>query len=98
MGVISPLNLVPHMVSLTMSKIDKLLTKMRNNPRDWKIEDIKAIADRFGIEYRQPGTSHVTFRAGTKEKVTIPARKPIKPIYIKLFIALIDGLGGTNNE
>ena len=79
-----------------MSKIDKLLTKMRNNPRDWKIEDIKAIADRFAIEYRQPGTSHVTFRAKTGEKVTIPAHKPIKPIYIKLFIALIDGLGGND--
>lgn len=79
-----------------MSKIDKLLTKMRNNPRDWKIEDVKAIADRFAIEYRQPGTSHVTFRASNGEKVTIPAHKPIKPVYIKLFIALIDGPGGSN--
>jgi predicted RNA binding protein YcfA (HicA-like mRNA interferase family) len=67
---------------------------MRNNPQDWKIEDIKAIADRFKIEYRQPGSSHVTFRTSTGEKVTIPAHKPIKPIYIKLFIALLDGLGG----
>lgn len=79
-----------------MSKIDKMLLKMRRNPRDWKIEDIKPIADRFGIEYRQPGTSHVTFRTSSGEKLTIPAHKPIKPIYIRLFIALIDGLGGTN--
>lgn len=77
-----------------MSKIDKLLTKMRNNPRDWKIEDIKAIADRCGIDYRQPGTSHVTFRTKTGEKFTVPVRKPIKPIYIKLFIAMIDELEG----
>ncbi len=28
-----------------MSKFDKLLIKIRNNPRDWKIEDIKAIND-----------------------------------------------------
>jgi predicted RNA binding protein YcfA (HicA-like mRNA interferase family) len=79
-----------------MSKIDKLLTKMRNNPRDWNIEDIKAIAKRYNLEYRQPGTSHVTFRAKTGEKVTVPAHKPIKPIYIKLFIGLIDSLGGNN--
>lgn len=79
-----------------MSKIEKVLTKMRNNPRDWKIEDVKAIADRFGIEYRQPGTSRVTFRINTGEKVTIPAHKPIKAIYIKLFIALLDGLGDHN--
>lgn len=81
-----------------MSKIEKMLSKMRNNPRDWKIEDIKAIADRFDIGYRQPGTSHVTFRTSTGEKVTIPAHKPIKPIYIKLFIALLDGLGGNNEQ
>lgn len=84
------------MVSFKMSKYEKLISKMRNNPRDWKIEDVKGIADRFGIEYRQPGTSHVTFRVKTGEKVTIPAHKPIKPIYIKLFIALIDGLGGND--
>ncbi|MBS0289278.1 MAG: type II toxin-antitoxin system HicA family toxin [Proteobacteria bacterium] len=79
-----------------MSRIEKLIAKMRNNPRDWQIEDIKAIAERFGIEYRQPGTSHVTFRASSGEKVTIPAHKPIKPVYIKQFIALLDGLGDEN--
>ena len=79
-----------------MSKLDKLLIKMRNNPRDWQIEDIKVLAKRFGIEYRQPGTSHVTFRANNGEKVTIPAHKPIKPIYVKLFIALINELGDND--
>jgi predicted RNA binding protein YcfA (HicA-like mRNA interferase family) len=69
---------------------------MRNNPRDWKIEEVKALAERFNITYRQLGTSHVTFRANNGEKVTIPAHKPIKPVYIKLFIALIDGLGGND--
>lgn len=80
-----------------MSKVVKLLERMRNNPRDWQIEDIKAIASRFGVEFRQPGTSHVTFRAKNREKLTIPAHKPIKPIYIKQFLALIDGLG-ENHE
>jgi len=79
-----------------MSKSDKLLIKMRNNPQNWQIEDIKVIAKKFDIEYRQPGTSHVTFRAINGKKITIPAHKPIKPVYIKLFIALIDELGGSN--
>lgn len=81
-----------------MSKAEKLLAKMRNNPRDWNIEEIKAIADLYGFEYRQPGTSHVTFRAMTGEKLTIPAHKPIKPIYIKQFLAFIDKARGGNNE
>lgn len=30
------------------------------------------------------------------EKLTIPAHKPIKPIYIKQFLALIDRLGESD--
>lgn len=63
-----------------MSKIEKLLDKMRNNPRDWRIEDLKVIADRYGLTCSQPGTSHVTFRSEVTTKLTVPAHKPIKPI------------------
>jgi predicted RNA binding protein YcfA (HicA-like mRNA interferase family) len=75
---------------MNMSKVEKLLDKMRNNPRDWQIDILKDLARRFGIEWRQPGTSHVTFRHPSGAKHTVPAHKPIKPIYIKKFIRLID--------
>jgi predicted RNA binding protein YcfA (HicA-like mRNA interferase family) len=73
-----------------MRKVEKILDKMRNNPRDWQIDILKDLARRFGIEWRQPGTSHVTFRHPSGAKLTVPAHKPIKPIYIKKFIRLID--------
>lgn len=73
-----------------MSKIEKLLQKMRHNPRDWRIEDLKMLAKRYEIDYRQPGTSHVTFRFTNAQKLTVPAQKPVKPIYIQKFIALLD--------
>ena len=73
-----------------MSRFDKLIIKMHANPRDWRIDDLKAVAERFGIDYRQPGTSHVTFRLKNGSKVTVPAHKPIKPIYIKQFLELLD--------
>ena len=76
-----------------MAKAEKLLQKMRHNPRDWRIEDLKVIAERFGITYRQPGTSHVTFRTRSGSKLTVPSHKPIKAIYVKRFIELIDLLG-----
>ena len=63
---------------------------MRTNPPDWRIKDIKTIAGRLEVEYRQPGTSHVTFRFENGIKLTIPAHKPIKPIYIKQFINIIE--------
>jgi hypothetical protein len=66
----------------------------RPNPRaDWRIEQLKAIADRFGVAHRQPGTSHVTFRPPRGEKLTVPAQRPIKPVYVRKFLALIDALG-----
>jgi len=81
-----------------MSKIDKMLEKMRQNPRDWRIEDLKVIADRFKIEYRQPRGSHVTFRFPNTQILTVPAHKAIKPIYIKHFIDLIDDQGVAHEE
>lgn len=74
-----------------MARLDKLLGAMRRNPRaDWRIEQLKAIADRYGISYRQPGTSHVTFRPERGEKLTVPARRPIKSVYIRRFLAMIE--------
>jgi hypothetical protein len=73
-----------------MSKADKLLEKMRNNPLDWRIDDLKTVARAHNIEWRQPGTSHVTFRHLNGSKITVPAHRPIKPIYIKKFVRLVD--------
>jgi hypothetical protein len=64
---------------------------MRNNPRDWRIEDLKSVALHFGIVYRQHGTSHAIF--GHRKAVAIvsvPAARPIKPVYIRQFVALVD--------
>ncbi len=73
-----------------MTAAAKILGRMRTNPTGWRIEDLKTVAARFNIQYRQPGTSHVTFRHATGAKLTVPARKPIKPLYVKKFLELID--------
>jgi hypothetical protein len=44
-----------------MSNADKILEKMRNNPRGWRIESLKVVARAHDIEWRQQGTSHVVF-------------------------------------
>ena len=75
-----------------MANVHKRLDKMRNNPKDWHIDDIKAIADSFGIEHRSTGGSHVVFRNPTGAHVTIPAHRPIKPIYVRLFLDLVSSL------
>ncbi len=70
---------------------------MKANPKDdWHIGDLKSIAKQYCIAYRQPGTSHVTFSSTNGLCLTVPARKPIKPIYIKRFIELIESLNEEN--
>ena len=78
---------------------DKLISRMRRNPRaDWRIDQLKAIADYYGIAYRQPGTSHVTFAPEGARGLTVPAHKPIKPVYVRRFVAMIDAIGGDDGH
>jgi hypothetical protein len=73
------------------SKHDKLLARTRRNPRgDWRIEQLRTIADRHHIPFRQPGTSHVIFAPPGRNVPSVPARRPIKPVYIRQFVAMID--------
>jgi len=63
---------------------------MKANPRDWRIESLKSVADAFGIVYRQPGGSHVIFRHANGSMLSVPAKRPIKPVYIKMFVRLVE--------
>jgi hypothetical protein len=77
-----------------MTKRNKLLAAMRHHPGgDFTIQDLKTLADHYGVAMRQPGTSHVTFsHPHHVEILTVPARRPIKAIYIKRFIAFLEEL------
>lgn len=74
-----------------MVAYEKLLTRMRNNPRDWRIDDLKSVANRLGIDWRNEGGSHhVLSYPGIEEDVCVPAHRLIKPVYVRQFVALVD--------
>lgn len=73
-----------------MSKTDKILEKMKQNPYDWRIESLKTVAKVYEIKWRQKGTSHVVFINSEGKTLPIPAHRPIKPIYIKKFIDFVE--------
>ncbi len=75
-----------------MSQADKTLQKMRNNSDGWRIEELQAIARRFEIDWRHDGTSHCVFITASGKTLPVPAKKPIKPIYIKKFLLLLEEL------
>ena len=66
---------------------------MRNNLRDWRIDDLLVVARQFNIECRNNGGSHHVFGFPTVEiDVTVPAHRPIKPVYIRQFLLLVDAV------
>lgn len=74
-----------------MSKADKTLDQMRTNPRDWRIEDLESVARRHGLTVRKPGGSHVIFqKSGVDLEVSVPAHKPIKPVYVRRLLELLE--------
>lgn len=76
-----------------MTKSEKTIEKMRNNPRDWQISDLEVIASRLGIAVRKGKGSHVSFtHPKWAEILTVPAHRPIKPVYVAKFVLLIDVL------
>lgn len=55
----------------------------------WRIDDCKTLANHYGIEWVHDGSSHCVFDFG-EVSLCVPAKRPIKPIYIKQFVLLIE--------
>jgi hypothetical protein len=80
---------------------DKTVQKMRVNQTGWRIEDLTGVASNAGLEWRRPGRggSHVIFSvSGVREIVSVPSKRPIKPVYIRHFLALIDAAKEVKNR
>jgi hypothetical protein len=79
--------------------MSKRLQGMKNNPRgNWGIEDIEAVCRKHGIRCNPPsgGGSHYKISHPTRREIlTIPARRPIKPVYIKKLVKFIQAVQAT---
>ncbi len=73
-----------------MPRAEKLLNRMRRNPRDWRIEQLQSVAAAYNVAWVHSGGSHCTFRTPGGEKLSVPAKRPIKPIYVRQFVTLIE--------
>ena len=74
-----------------MNTAAKLLSAMRQNPHDWAMGNLLTLANQHGMEVRSTGGSHHVFsHPSVRDPLSVPARRPIKAIYIKRFVALID--------
>ncbi len=79
-----------------MVRADDLLARMQRNPvADWTIADVEKLCREHDIKCYPPsgGGSHYKIaHPVVQEILTIPARRPIKPKYIRLlgkFVRLV---------
>ena len=83
-----------------MARGDKLLARMRANPRDWRIEDVETVCRAFGLDFDRPsGGSHYGISDPTQvAHLTVPFARPIKPIYIRHLVRFVDAVVANREE
>ena len=74
-----------------------LLESMRRNPAgDWRIRDVESLCLEYGLSFRFGKGSHAHMRhPAAREILTIPAHRPIKPVYIRKLVRYIEMYGGN---
>lgn len=76
-----------------MSKKDKLFQKIKNNPKNVKFEILKKLLEECGYKGINNGGSHWVFTKENAPSITIPFKKPIKVIYVKHTITILQEQG-----
>ena len=73
-----------------MSKKEKLIKAIINNPKNVKFEDLRKILEDMGYTAINRGGSHFVFTKNNSKTLTIPYKKPVKVIYVKQVIQIIE--------
>lgn len=74
----------------------KTIERMRANPKaDWQISDVEKACREAGVVCMKPaGGSHYKIgNAGGGRRFTIPARRPIKAVYITMLVRFLEEKG-----
>jgi predicted RNA binding protein YcfA (HicA-like mRNA interferase family) len=77
--------------------ISDVLQQMRRNPAgDWTMADVDSVCRAYGLALRPGKGSHATVKhPSATEILTIPARRPIKSVYIRFLVRYMDRYGAA---
>ena len=79
-----------------MTRKEKLLEKVRNNPKNVPFEDLDKLVRwvAFILRTQKSGTSHFVYtKPGCPAPLTIPKKNPVNEAYVKLALRFIDDYG-----
>jgi hypothetical protein len=75
---------------------------MRANPKgDWSISDVEAVCREYGIRCTPPsggGSHYKVSDPSRRDMLTIPSRRPVKPVYIRKLVRFIEGVAGMQAD
>lgn len=78
---------------------DDLLERMRRSPAaDWTIADVQSVCARHGVRCSPPsggGSHYKVSHPSQREILTIPRARPVKAVYVRKLVRLIDAVGGA---
>jgi hypothetical protein len=76
--------------------MSKRLARMAENPRaSWSISDIDAVCREFEINCDPPrggGSHYKVWHPAVAEILTVPFKRPIKPVYIRKLVAFVEAV------
>ncbi len=75
---------------LFLSRKEKLIKLIKNNPTNVRFEDLKKVLEGIGYKAVNRGGSHYVFTKKGSIALTIPYRKPVKVIYVKQVIKIVE--------
>lgn len=76
-----------------MSKRRKRLERIRQNPNNVTLDALRRVLEDYGFQFKQTVGSHYTFSVmigGQTKLLVVPFRRPVKPVYVKKALKLID--------
>ena len=81
-----------------MSKQEKLLAKIRNNPHGVRFEDLTKVLEWYGFELKRIKGSHHSYVRGHLN-LTVSRRTPhLRSYIVKQALQIIDELSGEDDE
>ena len=76
-----------------MTKREKRLRKLRQNPKNVSFDDLRTVLEDFGFELVRSSGSHHSFNIvidGEPRLFVVPYRRTVKPVYVREALRLID--------
>jgi predicted RNA binding protein YcfA (HicA-like mRNA interferase family) len=73
-----------------MANVDKIVAKMKNQPHGIRLEEAERVLNANGYRFDRQTGSHRQYVNASGAVITIPAKSPLKKVYVDAILDRID--------